>query len=69
LAQWFSRLAREFFHEYVDLGRVWQVLLFVGLLIWLFLVVRAVRPALKTTGEHKPLLWLFLLFAGAIGLF
>ncbi len=56
-------------YEYVDLGRVWQVLLFAGLLIWLFLVVRAVRPALKTSGEHKPLLWLFLLSAAAIGLF
>ncbi|MDE3199124.1 MAG: cbb3-type cytochrome c oxidase subunit I, partial [Acidobacteriota bacterium] len=56
-------------YEYVDLGRAWQILLFAGLLIWLFLVVRAVRPALKTPGEHKPLLWLFLLSAGAIGLF
>ena len=56
-------------YEYVDLGRVWQVLLFAGLLIWLFLVVRAVRPALKTGGEQKPLLWLFLMSAAAIGLF
>jgi len=56
-------------YEYVDLGRAWQILLFVGLLIWFFLVVRAVRPALKTAGEHKPLLWLFLLSGGAIGLF
>ncbi len=56
-------------YEYVDLGRVWQILLFVGLLIWLFLVVRAVRPALKTPGEHRPLLWLFVLSAAAIGLF
>ena len=31
-------------YEYVDLGRGWQMLLFVGLLIWLFLVVRAIRP-------------------------
>ena len=29
-------------YEYVDLGRGWQILLFVGLLIWLFLVVRAI---------------------------
>ncbi len=56
-------------YEYVDLGRVWQILLFVGLLIWLFLVVRAVRPALKTPGEHRPLLWLFVMSAAAIGLF
>ena len=56
-------------YEYVDLGRIWQILLFVGLLIWLFLVVRAVRPALKEGGESQPLLWLFLMSAAAIGLF
>jgi len=58
-------------YEYVDLGRGWQILLFVGLLIWLFLVVRAIRPALKKGGggEQRPLLWLFLMSAAAIGLF
>lgn len=56
-------------YEYVDLGRVWQVLLFVGLLIWLFLIVRSVRPALKTADAQRPLLWLFLISAAAIGLF
>ena len=56
-------------YEYVDLGRAWQILLFVGLLIWLSLVVRAIRPALKNAGEQRHLLWLFVLSAGAIGLF
>ncbi|MBN8732380.1 MAG: nitric-oxide reductase large subunit [Acidobacteria bacterium] len=56
-------------YEYVDLGRGWQLMLFAGLLIWLFLVVRSVRPALQKPGEHKHLLWLFLLSSGAIGLF
>jgi nitric oxide reductase subunit B len=56
-------------YEYVDLGRGWQILLFLGLLIWLFLVVRAIKPALKDPGESKPLLWLFLMSAAAIGLF
>ncbi len=56
-------------YEYVELGRIWQILLFVGLLIWLFLVVRAIKPALKTAGDQKELIWLFLLSAGAIGLF
>ena len=46
-------------YEYVDLGRGWQILLFVGLLIWLFLVVRAIRPALKTAVEHRQLIWRF----------
>jgi nitric oxide reductase subunit B len=56
-------------YEYVDLGRVWQILLFAGLLIWLFLVVRAARPALAGPEEQRPLLWLFLISSAAIGLF
>ena len=56
-------------YEYVDLGRGWQILLFVGLLIWLFLVVRAIRPALKKATDQRQLLWLFLMSAAAIGLF
>jgi nitric oxide reductase subunit B len=40
-----------------------------GLLFWLFLVVRAIRPALKAPGEQKPPVWLFVVSAGAIGLF
>jgi len=58
-------------YEYVDLGRGWQILLFIGLLIWLFLVVRSIWPALRQNGggEQRQLLWLFLMSAGAIGLF
>jgi nitric oxide reductase subunit B len=56
-------------YEYVDLGRGWQLLLFIGLLIWLFLVIRAIRPALKNAGDQRHLLWLFLMSAAAIGLF
>ena len=56
-------------YEYVDLGRGWQILLFIGLLIWLTLVVRAIWPALKTAGESKQLIWLFLMSGAAIGLF
>jgi nitric oxide reductase subunit B len=56
-------------YEYIDLGRGWQLLLFAGLLVWFGLVVRTVRPVLRQGGEHKPLLWLFVLSAGAIGLF
>jgi len=54
-------------YEYTDLGRVWQIGLFAGLLIWLFLVGRGVIPALL---ESKPgtskLLGLFLVSAVAI---
>lgn len=56
-------------YEYVDLGRAWQIALFVGLLLWFFLVQRAIRPALKNGGEQKHLLYLFLISGGAIGLF
>ncbi|MBI4873617.1 MAG: nitric-oxide reductase large subunit [Acidobacteria bacterium] len=56
-------------YEYVDLGRGWQILLLAGLFIWLFLVIRSIRPALAKPGEQRPLVWLFLVSAGAIGLF
>lgn len=57
-------------YEYVDLGRIWQILLFVGLLFWFFLVLRSVRPALSSgSQEQRQLLWVFILAAGAIGLF
>ncbi|MFO0808794.1 MAG: nitric-oxide reductase large subunit [Gemmataceae bacterium] len=56
-------------YEYVDLGRAWQIALFAGLLLWVWLVVRAVWPALREPGQRKHLLALFLVSAGAIGLF
>ena len=56
-------------YEYVELGRVFQAALFAGLLIWLVLVVRSVASALKQDNEQRPLLWLFVLSSGAIGLF
>lgn len=56
-------------YEYVDLGRGWQILLFAGLFIWLGLVVRSVVPALKTAGDQRQLLYLFLISSAAIGLF
>jgi nitric oxide reductase subunit B len=34
-------------YEYVDLGRVWQIGLMVGLLLWLFLMIRVLLPALR----------------------
>ncbi|MEW6671836.1 MAG: nitric-oxide reductase large subunit [Thermodesulfobacteriota bacterium] len=33
-------------YEYIELGRVWQLLLITGMIIWLVLVSRAIRPAL-----------------------
>ena len=57
-------------YEYVDLGRAWQIALFVGLLLWLFLMIRVLRPALRKDrgaeatcgfagrrhGRHRPVL-------------
>ncbi|NRD75476.1 nitric-oxide reductase large subunit [Shewanella sp. VB17] len=56
-------------YEYIDLGRVWQVLLLGGLLIWLSLVTAAMRPALKITGELRPVIWVLYASCVAIGLF
>lgn len=56
-------------YEYVDLGRVWQVLLFVGLVLWLFLMARSLKPALTCDSESRPLMILFLISSIAIPLF
>ncbi|HYG67817.1 MAG TPA: cbb3-type cytochrome c oxidase subunit I, partial [Anaeromyxobacteraceae bacterium] len=55
--------------EYVDLGRLWQILLFVGLVLWLVLMLRALWPALRTPSESRPLLGLFVLSSVAITVF
>ena len=56
--------------EYVDLGRFWQILLFVGLLLWLTLMLRSLLPALRSErGVNRHLLTVFTLSAGAIALF
>jgi nitric oxide reductase subunit B len=54
--------------EYLELGRAWQVLLAAGLLLWLYLLFRAVRPAQrdKESGEVASL---FLYAAVAIPVF
>lgn len=55
--------------EYVDLGRVWQLLLFAGLMIWLALVGRALWPALSRPSENRALVAILFLSTVAIGLF
>ncbi len=54
--------------EYLDLGRFWQLLLAAGLVLWLVLMFRALRPALATTGRSE-LASLFLYSAAAIPIF
>lgn len=56
-------------YEYVDLGRFWQLFLFVGLFIWLFLMGRALVPALRRAQEGRSLLGVFLMSCVAIALF
>ena len=56
-------------YEYVDLGRVWQIALFVGLLLWFFLMVRVLLPALRKPGEQKQLVTLLAVASAAIALF
>ena len=55
--------------EYTSMGRVWQILLFVGLLFWLFLMGRALWPALKRPSETRGLIAMVFLSAACIGLF
>ncbi len=56
-------------YEYVDLGRFWQLFLFVGLIIWLVLMARGLMPALKAKSENKSLLTMFLISTIAIAAF
>ncbi len=54
--------------EYLDLGRFWQLLLAVGLVFWLFLMFRALKPAFKIR-DKRELASLFLYAAVAIPVF
>ncbi len=56
-------------YEYIDHGRFFQIALLIGLFLWLFLIWRAIRPALKKNDEQKPILTLFLISSIAIALF
>jgi nitric oxide reductase subunit B len=55
--------------EFTSMGRVWQILLFVGLLFWLLLMGRALWPALKRPSETRGLVAMVFLSAACIGLF
>ncbi|MEI7037924.1 nitric-oxide reductase large subunit [Fulvimonas yonginensis] len=54
--------------EYTDLGRFWQIFLFVGLMLWLFLVGRALMPAIRRRDETSNIVGLLFLSTIAIGL-
>lgn len=50
--------------EFLELGRVWQILLFVGLIFWLVIVYRAVGGHLKShKDEFSSLIWFYVFSA------
>ncbi len=53
--------------EFTSMGRVWQILLFVGLLFWVTLLGRGLWPALKTPSESRGLIAMVFLAALCIG--
>lgn len=55
-------------YEYVDLGRLWQIGKFTGIVLWLVLMLRGIVPALRQPGD-KNLLALLTASVVAIGLF
>ena len=54
--------------EYTDIGRFWQIFLFIGLLLWLVLVGRALWPALRRRDDTASIVGLLFLSTVAIGL-
>jgi nitric oxide reductase subunit B len=55
--------------EYMELGRVWMLLLVAGMGIWLFIVARGLRSALKAETDRGGLTHLLLYSAAAIPVF
>ncbi|HTN35857.1 MAG TPA: nitric-oxide reductase large subunit [Arachidicoccus sp.] len=56
-------------YEYVDLGRFWQIFLFIGLFVWLTLMVRPLRVVFKSNSEEKGMLRLFIIASASIAIF
>jgi nitric oxide reductase subunit B len=56
-------------YEYIELGRVWQLLLIAGMIIWLVLVLRAILPALRKEEDAGGLTHMLLYSAVSIPLF
>ncbi|WP_228482006.1 nitric-oxide reductase large subunit [Lysobacter sp. H21R4] len=54
--------------EYVDIGRFWQIYLFIGLMLWLTLVGRALWPAMRAKNQTSSIAGLLFLSTVAIGI-
>ena len=55
--------------EYLELGRLWMLLLIAGMLIWLYIVARGLRAALKAESDRGGLTHLLLYSSTAIPVF
>jgi nitric oxide reductase subunit B len=56
-------------YEFIELGRVWQILLIAGMIIWLVLVFRAIRPAVSDEKDSGGLTHMLLYSSISIPLF
>ena len=56
-------------YEYIEPRRVWQLLLIAGMIVWLVLVVRAIRPAILNEKDRGGLTHVLLYSAVTIPLF
>ncbi len=56
-------------YEFIELGRLWQLLLIAGMLIWLVLVLRAIWPALSDEKDNGGLTHMLLYASISIPLF
>jgi len=56
-------------YEFIELGRVWQLLLIAGMLIWLVLVFRSIRPAVHEEKDSGGLTHMLLYSSITIPLF
>jgi nitric oxide reductase subunit B len=71
--QFFDATTNFFFghqgFEYMDLGRFWQILLAVGLVLWMLMVGRHIVFAIRKKDDDKHLLTILLIAVMAIGMF
>ncbi len=56
-------------YEFIELGRLWQLLLIAGMIIWLILVFRAIRPAIAGEADSGGLTHMLLYSSISIPLF
>lgn len=55
--------------EYIELGRIWQIILVVGMLLWLFIVYRGLKSGLRAETDKGGLIHLLFYSAIAVPLF